>query len=328
MIMIKVVFNPESGKSKYRPLIERIMKELSGLSVDLEYTYGPGHATDIARSAARNGADTVIAIGGDGTVNEVLNGLTGTKASLGIIPAGTANDLARHLGIPRNLTASCNLIRSSFTTILDTIEVNGRRFLTAGGVGFACDVAQKAKRLKRESLRKIAVRNLLGGKLYVIAALLAIATRKHVVQPVEILTGGRSVIFDPLWIMISNQPRVGRFFLMSPEAENDDGYFDVCMTKNTRSRLKILSTTIRVIAGTHEKLPDVSAFRAEVMTIRTSRPMPFFGDGELLCESSEFKLRVIPASIRVLVPSARVDTIHDQLSAARTLIRPALEIRS
>ena len=115
---------------------------------------------------------------------------------------------------------------------------------------------------------------------------------------------------------------------MSPGAENDDGWFDVCMTKNTRSRLKILSTTIRVIAGTHEKLPDVSVFRAEAMTIRTSKPMPFFGDGELLCESSEFKLRVVPASVRVLVPSARGDAIHDQLTAARTLIRPAVEIRS
>ncbi len=326
--MIKIVLNPESGKSRQKPLKKEILKEFSGLSVDLEYTYGPGHATAIARSAAQNGADTVIAIGGDGTVNEVLNGLTGTKASLGIIPAGTANDLARHLGIPTNLSASCDLIRSNSSTVLDTIEVNGRRFLTAGGLGFACDVAQKANGLKRERFRKIAVKNFLGGKLYIFAALLALAARKYTVQPVEIQTGGRSVISDPLWIMISNQPRVGRFFLMSPEAENDDGYFDVCMAKNTRSRLKILSTTIRVIAGTHEKLPDVSVFRAEEMIIRTSTPMPFFGDGELLCESSEFKLRVIPASVRVLVPNAGGDTIHDQLTAARTLIRPAMEIRS
>jgi YegS/Rv2252/BmrU family lipid kinase len=317
-MMIQIIINPESGKTNGKSLEKEILKRFSGLSFDLEFTSGPGHATELARSASASGAHTIVAVGGDGIVNEVLNGITGTNAALGIIPAGTANDLARHLGISSDIAASCDLIRNSFPTTIDTIEVNGRRFLTAGGIGLAGDVARTANRLKSGSTFKYSSWKPSGSKLYIFAALLALAARKFEVQPVYLRTDGRWIVADPLWIMVSNQPRVGRFFHMSPEAKNNDGYFNVCMAQNTRNKIKILTTVIRVLAGKHEKLPDITAFKSREMTIQTPKPVPFFGDGELLCKSSEFRIRIQPLSVRILVPESRLDTTCRQ-HAVRTL---------
>jgi YegS/Rv2252/BmrU family lipid kinase len=310
--MIKIIVNPESGRSVGRSLEKKILRKFSGLSFDLERTSGPGHAIELARSASTNGAHTVVAVGGDGIVNEVLNGIAGSGTTLGIIPAGTANDLARHLGISRDLTASCDLIRGSFPTTIDTIEINGRRFLTAGSIGLASDVARMANRLKSGRAGKYGSRYLCGGKLYILAALLALIARKHKNQPISLQINGRSVVSDPLWLIVSNQPKVGRFFLVSPDAKNNDGYFNVCMAENARSRLKALSTVIRIFAGRHEELPDITVFKSKEMIIRASKPLSFFGDGELLCESAELRIRIWPSSVSVLVPESREKNTHRQ----------------
>ena len=303
--MIQIILNPESGRSCTNSLGKKIRRELSGLSFNLECTTGPGHATEIARSASANGAHTIVAVGGDGIVNEILNGITGTSTALGIIPTGTANDLARHLGISDNLAASCDLIRHRFPSIIDTIEVNGRRFLTAGGVGLAGDVARMANRLKSRNSENYGLWDFSGSKLYIFAALIALASRKFEIQPLYLRIDGRWIVADPLWIMISNQPRVGRFFLVSPGAKNNDGYFNVCMAENTRSKFKALSTLSRILAGKHEQRPDVSIFKSKEMIIQASEPVPFFGDGELLCESTELRIKIQPSSIRILVPGSR-----------------------
>jgi diacylglycerol kinase (ATP) len=260
-----------------------------------------------------------VAVGGDGIVNEVLNGITGTSTALGIIPAGTANDLARHLGISNNLAASCDLIRNSSPSIIDTIEVNGRLFLTAGGVGLAGDVAQIANRLKKREVENYGLRNIFGSKLYILAALIALASRKFESQPVYLRINGRWIVADPLWIMVSNQPRVGRFFHVSPGAKNNDGYFNVCMAENTRNKFKALSTVSRVLAGKHEQRPDVSVFKSKEMIIQASEPVSFFGDGELLCESTELRIRIRPSSVRILIPWSRSSKSHNR-HGVRTLI--------
>jgi YegS/Rv2252/BmrU family lipid kinase len=303
--MIQIILNPQSGRSDTDSLEKKIRKEFSGLSFDLECTSGPGHATQLARSASAKGAHTVVAVGGDGIVNEVLNGITGTGTTLGIIPTGTANDLARHLGISGNLSASCHLIRSRSAATIDSIEVNGRRFLTGGGIGLAGDVARTANRLRSGSSGHRGWCNFSGSKLYILAALIALATRKFESRPVYLGIDGRWIVADPFWIMVSNQPRAGRYFLVSPGAENNDGYFNICMAQNTRSRFKALATVIRTLAGKHEQRPDVSVFRSKEMIIQASEPLPFYGDGELLCESAELRIRIIPSSVRILVPGLR-----------------------
>ena len=308
--MIQIILNPESGRPGTNSLEKKIRRELSGLSFNLECTSGPGHATEIARSASANGVHTIVAVGGDGIVNEVLNGITGTSTALGIIPTGTANDLARHLGISGNLAASCDLIRNNSSTTIDTIEVNGRRFLTAGGVGLAGDVAQMANRLKSRKVENYGLWNFFGSKLYIFAALIALASRKFEIQPVYLRINSRWIVADPLWIMVSNQPRVGRFFHVSPRAKNNDGYFNVCMAENTRCKFKALGTVIRILSGKHEQRPDVSVFKSKEMIIQASEPVSFFGDGELLCESTELRIRIRPSSVRILIPGDRSSNAH------------------
>lgn len=304
-MMIQIIINPESGRWTGRSLENEIREKFSGLSFDLQCTSGPGHATHLARAASADGVRTVVAVGGDGIVNEVLNGIAGTGTTLGIIPAGTANDLARHLGISGNITASRDLICGGCSTVLDTIYVNGRCFLTTGGIGLACEIAQTAGKLRSGGTGKFGRWVFSGGKLYLLAALTALATRENDVRPVCVQIDGRWIVVDPLWITVSNQPRVGRYFLVSPDARNDDGYFNICIARNTPNRLKTLSTVISTFTGRHENLEGVSAFRSQEMIIQASEPVPFFGDGELLCESDELRVRIRPSSVRILVPVSR-----------------------
>ena len=308
--MIQFILNPESGRSGGKSLEKEIRKRFSGFSFDLEHTSGPGHATELARSASASGAHTIVAVGGDGIVNEVLNGITGTSCALGIIPAGTANDLARHLGVSSDPAVLCDLIHSSTPITIDTIEVNGRRFLTAGGIGLAGDVARTANRLKSENAGRHGSRNFPGSKLYILAALIALASRKFAVRPIYLRIDGRWIVADPLWVMVSNQPRVGRFFLVSPGAKNNDGHFNICLAQNTGSKFKAFGTVIRTLTGKHEQRPDVSVFKAKEMIIQASEPIPFFGDGELLCESAELRIRIRPSSVRVLAPGVRCSNAH------------------
>lgn len=297
------IINPHSGRSEHRSLESRIRREFSGLPFELQCTSGPGHATQLARSASAAGARTVVAAGGDGIVNEVLNGITGTGAALGIIPAGTANDLARHLGISGDLSALRATVCGGHTVTVDAVEVNGRHFLTGGGTGLVCDAAQRANRLKSGRARGHTSWPLTGGRLYLLAALMALVSGERDPKPVSLQVDGRWTVADPLWIAVSNQPRLGRYFLVSPRARNNDGFFNVCVAQNTGSRVNALGTLIRSLAGKHERMEGVSVFRSREMTIRSSAPMGFMGDGELLCTSTELRIRIRPSSVRVMVPA-------------------------
>ena len=284
--------------------------------VDTIYTEYPGHATSIAREAVKKNINTIVAVGGDGTVNEVLNGMVGTDVVLGIIPTGTANDLASYFCLPRNIEAACDVILRRHVHQTDLIRVNKRYYITAGGVGFPSLVAGIANEMKSRSRTGRFLSKLLSTKLYILAVLIAIL-RSNYHHLIKISQNGHMINYDVLSLMINNQPFLGKNFLMAPGAINDDGMFDVCLIVNANSRLYTLWLLLKVLTGRHIHSPLVRIWRTDALSIETLNPVPFLNDGELLQKSKKFNIGMVPKSLNIIVPE-KLSSSHE--SAEKTIL--------
>jgi YegS/Rv2252/BmrU family lipid kinase len=264
----------------------------------------PGQARALACQAVRDRFDIVVAAGGDGTVNEVVNGLAGSSVALGIIPAGTANDLAWQYGLPRNAEKACGVILGRHLHRADLIRANDRFFISTGGLGLPAEAAQIANRLKsRRGLIRLLAR-LLSSKIYIFAAVWAVLFRPRCQNFIKIQSPGECRLFDIFSLTVSNQPCVGRNFRVCPGAANDDGELDVCLIENSRSRLEKLSILWKVMAGRHTDLPSVRLWRAAQLAVEAESPQSFLGDGEVGPESRSFQFRVMPRAISVIIPES------------------------
>jgi diacylglycerol kinase (ATP) len=304
---MKVILNPKSRDGKQRHL-EATLKERLTPSLKIERTAYPGHGTRIAQEAVKEKIDAVIAVGGDGTVNEVLSGIVGTDVSLGIIPTGTANDLASLYQIPEDLGKACDIILDHHLIRMDIIQVNDRYYATAGGVGFPCDVVRVVTSMKqKDGLRKI-VGRFFGSKIYLFAALCALARKPRRSHPMEVHWEEHSLMADVLALMVNNQPFLGRRFLMSPGAINSDGLVDVCLIENSRSRKEILSLLFKTLTGSHINSPSVKTWRTSGLTIQGGSSEPYLGDGEIFTRASEFRIEILPKALNMIVPRTALQT--------------------
>jgi YegS/Rv2252/BmrU family lipid kinase len=278
-----------------------------GSLVEICETQYPRHATELARAALLAGVDTVIAHGGDGTVNEAVNGLIGSRTALGIIPAGTANDLASQYDLPASLEQACSNFRQPRIELLDVIEVNGWHYVTGGGVGLPCEVARIANGLKGSNGLRSLLGRLLGSGIYVVSLLFALMNRKDDSNPATVQYGNTVLRGDFLWLMAENQPVIGRRFVMSPQAVNRDGLLDICLVENHKSSLEILSISHKVTKGTHVGLDSVTTAQSHELSLSFEKPVAFFGDGETIEPRREFRLKVIPRALRLITGRMQAD---------------------
>ena len=297
------IYNPQS-KNGNNARILRALREKFGPSLSVEKTAYPSHATEIARKAALQNVDTIIAVGGDGTVNEIINGIAGSDIALGIIPAGTANDLASLYNLPTDVSDACDVILQGNTRYADVIQVNDRLYATAGGFGFPCEVARIANEIRKYGTLGRLSGRLLGSFLYVLAFLIALIGKDKRQNYWTVRADGFSVNLDALWLMVNNQPSLGKNFLMSPGAVNDDGLFDTCLVQNSVSRLKVLSLALKVTRGKHVGCEGVTMGRYQELLLSTQTPIPFFGDGQVFEKSSMFRVRILSGAMKVIVPAS------------------------
>ena len=147
----KIIANPAAGKGKATVLIEQVksMMEKRKAQFDIVLTKAPGDATALARSAAKEGWRTVVSLGGDGTVSEVIGGLVGTNSVLGIISCGTGNDIARSIGVPTNIERAVKTLLVGGKRSIDVGLEKDQVFANIAGVGFSCDVTSQANSMKR-----------------------------------------------------------------------------------------------------------------------------------------------------------------------------------
>jgi YegS/Rv2252/BmrU family lipid kinase len=294
----KVILNPYAGHWAGARLAGDIAASLAGAGVDhdLIMTEGPGHAIELARRARGEGYEIVIAAGGDGTVNEVLNGLVlarrieigGVVGTLGIIPIGTGNDFAETSGIPKSLPEVSRHLALRRTRLIDIARVNDRFFSNECGVGFGAQVAIEAQRLKR--LRRFLV--------YLVAVFKALFRYR---QPTMTLAwDGGQVTQRILMVSAGNGRRAGGGFYLTPEARLDDGLLDY-MYADALSRPAILRLLPKAMKGTHIYDPAAHLGRTTRLVITSATPLPVHCDGEILAVGTqEVDIEVLPARLQLI----------------------------
>lgn len=297
-----IIINPKSRAGRKGKLEQVIKHRLASLNFKITKTAYPGHATEISRKAVRENYDTVVVVGGDGTVNEVVNGIFGSNVTLGIVPVGTANDLASLYNLPTDIESACDVILKRHVTKIDLISVNSKYYVTAGGVGLPCEVATIANAIKCHGRIGQLIGKILGSKIYILAVIAALASKAKRNNLINIRYNNRSLTANVLSMMVDNQSFLGKDIIMSPGAVNNDGAFDICLIENSLSRLKILQILIRTLNGTHISLPFVRTIRATDITIKTKQQTSFFGDGEIIQQNTSFDIRLIPKALKLVVP--------------------------
>lgn len=318
---IKAIINPNSGNRRVDQIREIVVNKLRRHLVDLEHTTGVGHAADIARQAVRRGVDTIVVAGGDGTANEVLNGVIGSDTAIGLSPTGTANDLADSFGIPTEAEQACDVILNGHSFRSDVIRVNDWHYLTVGGIGLPCHAVALAKAIRRHRQIGKLVLSALGARIYVVAALLALIKRSRYVS---VRSQGWSSLAQNYSLLIGNQELLGRSFKVLPGAQRDDGRFDAFAIQDLRNRRRYAVTVLRTLNGTHGGRDDVALFAGSSMRIRTLDPVAFFGDGEIREEATDFRVSVLPRAAKIIVPAdyrIQYDSVDRQPADQSTQVR-------
>ncbi len=296
----RLIYNPTAGPWDVRRALKRVRSELGrhGWSVEIQLTDRPGDATRMACEAARAGCDVVVAVGGDGTVNEVVNGLVGTGTALGVLPVGTGNLWARQMGIPvyaltnplRLHETAAELARGSFRTI-DVGQVNGRYFLCWAGIGLDAQVTSELEPRQRYTKH-------LGMLPYAIAVLL-VARDFHGVRS-RIYLDGSVVRGHTLLILASNIQQYGGQLHVASEARIDDGLLDVFVFKGLGFSY-VLRHVMRMASRRYLQDPQIVHRQARQIEVLTEWAIPVQVDGDPI-GTTPVAIKVVPQALRVLVP--------------------------
>ena len=298
----KVIVNPVAGaNSTYRkwPRISRLLNHI-GLSFDYEYTEGTGHAIELARVAASNGYRYLIAVGGDGTVNEVANGILNSTnvntTALGVVSTGTGSDFARSSGIPRHYVNACSCLTSLRRSLIDVGVVEYRskgrleqRFFTNyAGIGFDATVVEATERFPKY----------LGGTVPYVAGLLR-TLLGYRNKSVVLLIGDSVRSASVLSVVVANGSYFGGGMRVAPEASLNDSLFDIVVIDDI-GKFDLLKSLPMVYKGTHGKHPKVSMQKADRITVESSENFSISADGELLGEGpASFWIK--PAALSIVV---------------------------
>jgi len=303
-----IVFNPSAGQAasfQQDILAASEVWRARGWTVDLRPTAGPGDGTRIARAAALEGYDVVVAAGGDGTVNEVVNGLVGTRAALAALPIGTVNVWVRELGLPLQPRAAAAAFLDAQVRAVDLGKAGERYFLLMAGVGF--DAAVTAEVRAHEKRR-------LGVFAYIFRAL--DLARRFRGTRARIVVDGKLIRTRALMVVLGNSQLYGGIIKFTARASLDDGLLDVCIIKGNTLRgapLRILSIVLR--RATLD--PKIEYHRARVVRIETGRPLPVQVDGDHI-GYTPMTFESAPGALRALLPpSLPTDLLHAEHAAPR-----------
>lgn len=289
---IAVIFNPSSGRPRERQAsVNRFAARLraAGKTVDICPTEYPGHATVLAAEAVARGCDLVVANGGDGTMNEVLQAVVGTEATLGFWPGGTANVLAAEIHFPSNIDQVVKRILRGNTEQVTVGKANDRYFLLMAGIGLDAAVSAAVDpNLKRH----------LGKGAFAIAALKFI--REWNLLPVRVhLPGGEELLAR--FVVVGNAHSYGGGFRLTPGAELTDPHLDVCIIQS-QDRLDYLNFALASVRGWHVHMPGVTYRKVGHLRITSAaaQDAPVQLDGEVT-GGLPLTLEAIPGALKLLV---------------------------
>ena len=302
MPSITLIANPAAGKGSCAHAVPKARTQLDELGLDytLIMTEGPMHAVELARLASLEGAEIVAAMGGDGTVNEVLNGLMlaraeGGKARLAVLEAGRGNDFGYGAGIPKSLEMDCKLLVEGEAHAIDILKVivddQAPRYVGNGiGIGFDAMVGFVAAKHK-----------VLSGFPSYLAAAITTLYRYYTPPKVRLTVDGDVWEQHALMVSLMNGRRMGGGFMMAPTAEPDDGLIDACIVASDK-RHKLLLLMADFLKGAQGGKPQVKMRQAKSITVEALEgSLPAHADGETLCtEGKKIVLNLEPLALEVM----------------------------
>lgn len=286
---ILFIINPISGVGRHKTVEKLIDRELNRTIFDYElaYTKASKHAIELSAKGVQEGFETIVAVGGDGSVNEVGRSLVGSKTSLAILPCGSGNGTARHLEIPMNLKKAMDLINRGNQITIDTFSINNETAINVAGIGFAAHIAHEFSRLKKRGFSnylKIAVRD----------------SMKYRSQPCEIEVNGQIQKLHAFIIDIANGTQWGNNAVIAPDAKNDDGVLDLCAIRDF-PLINFPLMAMRLFTRSINRSKFVDVRRVKEVVIRQQNSYAHV-DGEPVMIGNELRIKVNPLSLKVLAP--------------------------
>lgn len=284
----KIVFivNPNSGVSKKQRILKQLKTQLDKrFSYDIKETLRPAHATELAREAIHEGAIAVVAIGGDGTVNEVAKALIHSKIALGVIPAGSGNGFARHLKIPMQVNAAINKINQFNRRTIDSASINGEAFLATAGLGFDAHVGWK--------FANFGHRGFLSYMQVTTNEFFRFKPRTY-----ELEVDGQKMETSAFLINIANAGQYGNNAWIAPSASISDGKLNLCILEKF-PHYEAPEIIFRLFSKQIEQSKYYKVIRAEI--VRIKKPERFHLDGEPRESMEDIVIQVVPKSLEVIV---------------------------
>lgn len=289
----RFIFNPRSGRNARDPrLLQHTRAWLARHLPDarLVLTEHPRHATELARHAIAEGCDLVVAIGGDGTLNEVAAALVHTPAALGLVPCGSGNGLGRHLGLPGPGRGAFHTLLHGRIREIDTGSVNGLPFFNAMGLGFDAEISHRFNQLTRRGLPAY-IRT-------TCSALFQHRPESCLITPHP----GPPLSCQTFILAIANSDQYGNDCYIAPGARVDDGLLDLTVIHRA-TWLNTAPLAARLFLGRIGGSSDVTRLRAPRFTLQRPAPGLIHTDGETHPLPANLDITVLPRSLRVLVPS-------------------------
>ena len=288
-----IIINPVAGRPR-RPAgavfqAETALRECA-LDGAVRVTERCGSAREIARSMIVRGAQTVVAWGGDGTINEVAAEVASAGAILGVVPGGSGNGFARGLGLERHAGAALRTALTGPVRRIDTGEIGGRLFVNVAGIGFDAHLAATFNRLTRRgvpSYFRAGVREL----------------RRYRAATYTVRTARETFTMSAFLVAVANCREYGGGAVIAPRARPDDGLLDVVCVP-ARSLPWLLVQSFRLFAGSVDRLPGIRCISGTTIELAADRPLPFHVDGEVCAGGSRLLVRVAPSSLRVRLPGS------------------------
>jgi YegS/Rv2252/BmrU family lipid kinase len=305
MTKYKIIANPNAGHGKGARAIPEIESELTrlGFDFDLVRTERVGHAIQLARQAALDGYEVIVAAGGDGTVNEVLNGLmearkeSNNRPAMGILCTGRGNDFAPCLNIPEGLPAALQVLKDDQRRMIDIGRVRGGKFpqgrFFANNVGVGFDAIGTIEVAKLPEW----------GMLSFLIAILKTIFLFYKGPTVRLDYDGQTLTSSTLMLLTMNGKRMGTGFKMAPDSKPDDGLFDLVIVRQV-SRLRIFSLIPHFMKGTQGSQLEVRTLRAARVAITAVEGvLPAQSDGEIICvDGARLDIELLPRQVEVVCP--------------------------
>lgn len=311
-----IIHGSRSGDEGLRAAVSRARAR--GVRIRPRVTYELGDAAMFAREEAAAGAAAVVAVGGDGTINEVLNGLAGSDVPMGIVPLGTANDFARQAAIPDVAEHALDLILREPPVRLDTAELNGRRFLnvSAGGIGAEATAGTGA-----------AAKAAFGPLAYALTGLRKLVSLES--RRLRLVGPDFERTHDAILFFVGNARESGGGMPVTPLASANDGLLDVCIVE-AEGRADLARLVLAIRRGEHVGETGVSYYRLPHVTITADEPIDVNVDGEPM-RATELRYRARPGDLLIHLPPRLEPVSHDvPMEQDRTAApdRPAIERRA